>query len=46
MPAWPDLAIRVNASELGKLTNGQQSVEQTLQAIQDKTEKYLAEHKS
>ena len=43
LPAWVALASEVNATELGRLTTGQQGVEETLQAIQEKTVDFLAE---
>lgn len=39
---WPTLATDVNAVELGKMTTGKQSIESTLKAIQERTEKALA----
>jgi hypothetical protein len=40
-PDWATIATTVNAVEYGKLTTKQQSVESTLKAIQEKTEKAL-----
>lgn len=42
LPVWPTLASDVNAVEFGKLFGGQQSIAQTLRAIQQKTEVALA----
>jgi len=42
LPAWVALASEVNAAELGRLTIGQQGVEETLRAIQEKTVALLA----
>jgi len=42
LPAWVALANEVNAAELGRLTTGRQSVEETLRAMQDKTVAFLA----
>jgi multiple sugar transport system substrate-binding protein len=42
LPIWATLATDVNAVELGKMTTKQQSIEETLKAIQEKTEKALA----
>lgn len=42
LPQWASLATDVNAVEYGKMTTKQQSIEDTLKAIQEKTEKALA----
>jgi multiple sugar transport system substrate-binding protein len=42
LPAWVALANEVNATELGRLTTGQQGVEETLRAMQEKTVAFLA----
>jgi len=42
LPIWATLATDVNAVELGKMTTKRQSIESTLKAIQEKTEKALA----
>jgi multiple sugar transport system substrate-binding protein len=42
LPVWATLASDVNAVEYGKMTTRQQSIEQTLKVIQEKTEKALA----
>jgi multiple sugar transport system substrate-binding protein len=42
LPQWAALATDVNAVEYGKMTTKQQSIQETLQAIQDKTVKALA----
>src|SRR4051794_481276 len=42
LPVWATLATDVNAVEYGKLTNKQQSIVKTLEAIQEKTEKTLS----
>lgn len=42
LPIWPTLATDVNAAEYGRMTTKKQSVEETLKAIQEKTEKALA----
>lgn len=41
LPEWAALASEVNAREYGKMTTGQQSVQATLAAIQEETEKRL-----
>lgn len=41
LPLWPTLATEVNAVEYGKMTRGQQSVQETLATIQRKTEAAL-----
>lgn len=41
-PAWATISSDVNAVEYGKMTTRQQSIENTLKAIQEKTEKALA----
>lgn len=41
LPQWAALANDVNAVEYGKMTTKQQSIEDTLKAIQEKTEKAL-----
>jgi multiple sugar transport system substrate-binding protein len=46
LPVWPTLATEVNATEYGRMTRGQQTVEQTLEAIQKQTEKALAAKES
>ncbi len=43
LPAWVTLATEVNAAELGRLTTGKQGVEETLEAMQAKTVKFLAD---
>ena len=43
LPIWPMLAGEVNAVEYGKLLAKQQSIQQTLEAIQQKTETALKE---
>lgn len=40
-PLWATLATEVNAVEYGKMTTKQQSIESTMKAIQEKTEKAL-----
>ena len=42
LPAWIELATDVNAAELGRLTTGLQGVDETLEAIQTRTVKFLA----
>ena len=42
LPAWVALANEVNAAELGRLTTGQQGVEETLRVMQEKTVAFLA----
>jgi len=42
LPAWTSLTTDVNAAEYGKMTRRQQSVRETLKAIQEKTEKALS----
>jgi multiple sugar transport system substrate-binding protein len=41
LPQWAALANDVNAVEYGKMTTKQQSIEDTLKAIQEKTEKVM-----
>ena len=41
LPMWPTLGSEINAVEYGKMTTKQQSVRETLTAIQQKTEKAL-----
>jgi len=43
LPLWPVLGSEVNAVEYGKMTTKQQSIEETLKAIQEKTQKILAD---
>ena len=42
LPGWATMATDINAVEYGKMTTKQQSIESTLKAIQEKTEKALA----
>jgi multiple sugar transport system substrate-binding protein len=42
LPQWAALSVDVNAVEYGKMTTKQQSIDATLKAIQEKTEKALA----
>jgi hypothetical protein len=42
LPAWATIATNVNAVEYGKMTTKQQSIESTLKAIQEGTEKALS----
>ncbi|RLS35367.1 MAG: extracellular solute-binding protein [Planctomycetota bacterium] len=42
LPAWVTLATEVNAVELGRLTTGKQSVEETLRGIQEQTVAFLS----
>jgi hypothetical protein len=39
LPQWAALSVDVNAVEYGKMTTRQQSIDATLKAIQEKTEK-------
>ena len=43
LPAWVSRATEVNATELGRLTTGQQGVDATLRAINEKTVAFLAD---
>jgi multiple sugar transport system substrate-binding protein len=45
LPAWSVLASEVNAVEYGKMTHQHQSIPDTLKAIQEKTETFLATRK-
>jgi len=42
LPAWVTIAAEINAAELGRMTTGKQGVDETLEAIQNKTMAFLA----
>ncbi len=46
LPEWPAMATEINATEYGRMTSKEQSVEQTLEAIQRRTKDALTAKKS